>query len=251
MSKSFGKVVTTSIAKQIAVNIREAILQGRVGVDQRLPTESELASQFGVSRPTVREALKRLAAENLVRSRRGPTGGNFVKKPSLQEVQQSLANSMMLLVGLGDFSHNHIVETRLELESLCCRLAAKHRTKEQLESMGREICIQEASNLSDVEFCASDVRFHITLAHASHNPLLAFLTSALLDSLQPVTNLIVFRFRDRKRSATHHKRILHALETRDAEAAVAALALQMNYIKNKYKEARAWRLDNVDVKPNA
>jgi DNA-binding FadR family transcriptional regulator len=248
MSQNFGKIVTTSIAKQISANIREAILQGRIGVDQRLPTESDLAAQFQVSRPTIREALKRLAAENLVRSRRGPTGGNFVKKPSLQEVQQSLSNSMMLLVGLGDFSHDHIVETRLELEGLCCRLAAKHRTREQLEQMWQEIRLQETPNLSDVEFCASDVRFHITLARASHNPLLAFLTSALLESLQPVTNLIVFRFRDRKRSVSHHKRILRALEARDARASEKAVALQMAYIRKKYKEARAWRLDQAALR---
>jgi DNA-binding FadR family transcriptional regulator len=68
------------------------------------------------------EALKRLAAENLVRSRRGPTGGNFVKKPSLPEMQALLSNSMMLMIS-GDFSHNHIIETRLE-QGLCCRLAA-------------------------------------------------------------------------------------------------------------------------------
>jgi GntR family transcriptional repressor for pyruvate dehydrogenase complex len=249
MSNGFGKIVTTSIAKQIAVNIREAILQGRIGVDQRLPTESELAAQFEVSRPTIREALKRLAAENLVRSRRGPAGGNFVKKPSLEEVQQSLSNSMMLLVGLGDFSHDNIVETRLELESLCCRLATKYRTSAQLESMRREILIQENADISDVEFCASDVRFHIVLANASHNPLLAFLTSALLESLQPVTNLIVFRFRDRRRSALHHKRILQALEARDAKAAVSALTLQMAYIKKKYKEARQWSHEKVAVTP--
>jgi GntR family transcriptional regulator, transcriptional repressor for pyruvate dehydrogenase complex len=48
MSHSFGKIVTTSIAKQISTSIREAILQGRIGVDQRLPTESELATQFEV-----------------------------------------------------------------------------------------------------------------------------------------------------------------------------------------------------------
>ena len=245
MPHSFGKIVTTSIAKQISTSIREAILQGRIGVDQRLPTESELATQFEVSRPTIREALKRLAAENLVRSRRGPTGGNFVKKPSLSEVQTSLSNSMMLMVSLGDFSHDHIIETRLELEGLCCRLAAKHRTKQQLEQMWQEARLQETPDLSDVEFCASDVRFHMTLARASHNPLLAFLTSALLESLQPVTNLIVFRFRDRKQSALHHRRILKALEAGDAPAAETALVLQMTYIRKKYKEARAWKLSHA------
>ena len=56
----FGDVVTASAAKQIAENIRTAILEGRLKVDARLPAEDELASRFNVSRPTIREALKRL-----------------------------------------------------------------------------------------------------------------------------------------------------------------------------------------------
>jgi GntR family transcriptional regulator, transcriptional repressor for pyruvate dehydrogenase complex len=114
--------------------------------------------------------------------------------------------------------------------------------------MQNEILVQKGHDVDDVAFCASDVRFHVILANASHNPLLAFLTAALLDSLQPVTNLIVFRFRDRKQSATHHTKIMRALEARNAEAAVAALEVQMAYIKTKYKQARAWQLNNVEKK---
>lgn len=74
MEPSYGQIVTTSAASQIADQLQQAIMDGRLKVDERLPTEEELAAQFGVSRPTVREALKRLAARHLIRSRRGPTG---------------------------------------------------------------------------------------------------------------------------------------------------------------------------------
>ena len=69
------QIVTKSAAKQIAEHIRGAILEGRLKGDERLPTEEELAARYGVSRPTVREALKRLAAQNLISSKRGPAGG--------------------------------------------------------------------------------------------------------------------------------------------------------------------------------
>jgi nitrite reductase/ring-hydroxylating ferredoxin subunit len=74
--------VTASAAKQISESLRAAIMDGRLKVDERLPTEEELAQRFKVSRPTVREALKRLAAQHLIRSRRGPAGGNFVSSPA-------------------------------------------------------------------------------------------------------------------------------------------------------------------------
>ena len=73
-------LTTQSLARQIAEQLRDAIVAGRLGADERLPGEEQLAKQFGVSRPTVREALKRLAAQHLIRSRRGPTGGTFVDR---------------------------------------------------------------------------------------------------------------------------------------------------------------------------
>ena len=82
----FPVIVTAGLAKQIAESLREQILSGQIKVAERLPTEEELARQFGVSRPTIREALKRLAAENLIQSRRGPRGGSTVKHPRPEEV---------------------------------------------------------------------------------------------------------------------------------------------------------------------
>lgn len=241
MSDNFAPIVTISAAKQIANALREAILDGRFAVDVRLPTEEELASRFGVSRPTIREALKRLAAENLVHSRRGPTGGNFVKKPSLGEIQTSLANSTMLLVSLQEFTHDEIAEARLSLESVCCDLACRHGRKSDFKAMREELARQLDPALTDVEFCASDVRFHVGLARATRNPLLTLVISAILEGLQPITNLIVFRFRDRALIASQHGLMLNALETRDAKSAKAVLEEQIGYLRTKYKEARAWR----------
>ena len=76
--------------RSLAEAMRESILSGALAVDQRLPNEAELAAQFDVSRPTVREALKRLAAKNLIRSRRGASGGNFVTLPSREQVRSDL-----------------------------------------------------------------------------------------------------------------------------------------------------------------
>ena len=86
----FPVIVTAGLAKQIAESLREHILSGRIKVDERLPTEEELARQFGVSRPTIREALKRLAAENLIQSRRGPRGGSTVRHPRPEEISADL-----------------------------------------------------------------------------------------------------------------------------------------------------------------
>ena len=83
---NYEPVVNVSLAKQISERILESITDGTLKADDQLPTEEVLASQFQVSRPTIREALKRLAAQSLIRSRRGPSGGTFVNRPSLVDV---------------------------------------------------------------------------------------------------------------------------------------------------------------------
>src|SRR3954451_10654398 len=143
MAVEFGSVVTVSAARQIAESLRAAIMDGRLKVDERLPTEEELAQRFKVSRPTVREALKRLAAQHLIRSRRGPTGGNFVSSPAPEEAAQSLANAATLMVAVGDISLDAMATARLELEVVCCRLAAANRTGEHLDTMRRELESQQ------------------------------------------------------------------------------------------------------------
>lgn len=241
MSIKYELQITDSLASQIAKSIRDAILAGRLQVDERLPTEEELAQKFGVSRPTIREALKRLAAQNLIRSRRGPSGGTFVKRPSEEESRSSLANAVSLMVSMGEFSLDEITEARHELESICCRLAAKNRQESQLAEMAVELEIQKDRDITDVDFCASDVRFHRALVNATQNPVLQFVMVSVVEALQPIANMVVFRFRERKLIANQHQRLYEAIRAQDSDAAETVFTEQMTYLREKYAEAREWR----------
>lgn len=241
MAIQYASINTESAASQIAKRLRAAILEGKLRVDERLPTEEELADRFGVSRPTIREALKRLAAQNLVRSRRGPSGGTFVTSPSIDEAMESLAAVTTMLVSVGAFGMTEIAEARHQLELVCARLATLRHTEEHLRAMEAEIAVQRDPNLSDIEFCASDVRFHRAIVDASANPLFQFLMAALVEALQPVSNLIVFRFRDRAETVRQHSNILSAIRRRDIESTEAALTEQMIYLRERFALARRWR----------
>lgn len=241
MEPSYGQIVTTSAASQIADQLQQAIMDGRLKVDERLPTEEELAAQFGVSRPTVREALKRLAARHLIRSRRGPTGGTFVTGPSPEELATSLGTSVTLLVATGGVSLEEMATARLEMEAVCCRLAALNRTEAHLSALEAEIALQRTASLSDQDFCASDVRFHRTIVDAAGNALLRFLMNAVVEALMPVSNMIIFRVRDRKEIVAHHETLLAALRDRDGEAAVTALGGLVRYIRAQYEKAEEAR----------
>ncbi len=241
MEPTYGQIVTTSAASQIADQLQQAIMDGRLKVDERLPTEEELAAQFGVSRPTVREALKRLAARHLIRSRRGPTGGTFVTGPSPEELATSLGTSVTLLVAGGGVSLDEIATARLEMEAVCCRLAAQNRTEAHLAALEAEIAIQRNAAVSDQDFCASDVRFHRAVVDAAGNALLRFLMNAVVEALMPVSNMIIFRVRDRAEIVAHHERMLDALRAHDGEGAVAALGGLVHYIRAQYARAEEAR----------
>lgn len=238
MSIDYRPLKTASLSQQIAESIRQSILSGSLQADERLPTEEELAQRFAVSRPTIREALKRLAAQNLVRSRRGPAGGTFVKRPTAADLGEHLTGAMTLMVGLDEFSIQEICEARRELESICCRMAASNRRARQIDAMVQELELQRQPTLSAEEFCASDVRFHRAIADATHNGVLRFLMFAVIEALQPIANMIAFRFRQREVIIDQHFRLLEALRLQQAETAVAVIQQQIDYLQQQQLKAQ-------------
>ena len=235
----YAPLMTAGLAKQIAEQIRESITDGRLKADDRLPTEEELAQQFQVSRPTIREALKRLAAQSLIRSRRGPTGGTFINRPSREEVSSNLTTATALLVGLGEFKVPEILDARQDLEVLCVRQAAARCKEAELSAMVRELEIQRDASISDEDFCASDVRFHRAIADATHNSVLKFVMFTVIEALQPIENMVVFRVRERKVIVRQHEEILSALQVNDAEAAAKAIREQTAYLRERFDAAQA------------
>ncbi len=220
--------------------MRAAILDGRLKVDERLPTEEELAARYSVSRPTIREALKRLAAQNLVRSRRGPTGGTFISRPTPMELRTTLANAATLMVTLGEFDVEAITEARREMEQLCLRLAIERRSDTHLQQMADELAMQRES-ISDEEFCASDIRFHRALVDATANPVLQFNMVTVIEALQPLMNMIANRYRERLVVVSHHEALLGALQARKGEQAAAALDQLIDYLCQQYHQAQQSR----------
>ncbi|WP_370298658.1 FadR/GntR family transcriptional regulator [Pontibacterium sp.] len=241
MSFEVEPVNRSSLSSQIADQLQEAILDGTLKADDRLPTEEELSKRYQVSRPTIREALKRLAAKNLVRSKRGPTGGTFVTKPSVTQLSDSLTSAATMLVSLKEVDLDEINAARLELETTCCRLAAEERTEAQLIAMAEELERQSDDQITAEDFCASDVRFHRIIADASGNRMLSFVMYAVIEALQPVSNMISYRFRERAVIVDQHNRLLEALRERDANTACAVLSEQIEYLAARHQDAQAWR----------
>ena len=176
--------ITSDLSAQIAKEIRDAIVDGRMIVDERLPSEAELAEQFNVSRPTVREALKRLAAQSLIRTQRGAFGGAFVNRLSYEEAYGQQITTSTLLLSMNAVSFDTACEARYALERACAPLAAARRTADHLATMRAEIHRQGQPGLTDEAFCASDVAFHRALVDAAGNPVLSYQLAGAVEAMQ-------------------------------------------------------------------
>ena len=206
---------SADLSAQIAGAIRDAIVAGKLIVDERLPSEAELADQFNVSRPTVREALKRLAAQALIRTQRGATGGAFVNRLSFEEAYPQQITTSTLLLSMNEVSFETACEARYALERACAPLAAQRRSADQLATMRAEIHRQSQPGLTDEAFCASDVAFHRALVDAAHNPVLSYQLAGAVEAMQPLMNMITFTARSRDAIVTLHTAIANAIEAHD------------------------------------
>ncbi len=211
------------LSAEIADDIRQAIVSGELDVDQRLPSESELAEHFNVSRSTVREALKRLAAQSLIRTQRGASGGAFVNRLRFEDAYSQQITTSTLLLSMNAVSFETACEARFALERSVAHLAAARRTEEHLSIMRTEIARQQEDGLTDEAFCASDVTFHRAFVDAAQNPVLSYQLAGAVEGMQPLMNMITFTARDRTLIAQLHTDILDAVEAHDRKAAMVSL----------------------------
>ncbi|GAA0802579.1 FadR/GntR family transcriptional regulator [Spirilliplanes yamanashiensis] len=165
----------------LADELRADITSGRLRPGQRLPAEPELCARAGVSRSTVREALRLLASQHLVVTTRGVTGGSFVAQPDAGKLSDSLAVGMTMLrsaamVGLAD-----LVEVREVLEAPIAELAAARRTEDDLVAL-REALFDPA-DAGVEEMVRAHAEFHGALAAATGNPLFELVTRPLYQLL--------------------------------------------------------------------
>lgn len=230
------------LSAQIAKAIRDAIMSGKLLVDERLPSEAELSDQFNVSRPTVREALKRLGAQSLIRTQRGATGGAFVNRLRFEDAYGQQITTSTLLLSMNDVSFAVACEARYALERACAPLAAERRTADHLATMRAEAHRQSQPGLTDEAFCASDVAFHRALVDAAGNPVISYQLAGAVEAMQPLMNMITFSARSREKIVSLHVQIADALEARDAiavDTTLAALAAYTNELAQNVITARA------------
>ena len=214
---------------QVEQQIREAILSGQFAQGDKLPAEVQLAEQFGVSRPTVREALGSLVSAGLIRKIPGVAGGSFVNSVTTDSLSRSLGDSVDTILRLGALDIDEITVVRRALEVPAARLAANHRGEEHLARMSAIVQQQRTTTLDDPLIPSYDLEFHATVGEASGNRLLSAFIRALHSAAKPVQFLDVTQQVARK-TIRQHAAIVAALKAADPDAAGEAMETHLEYV---------------------
>src|SRR5581483_9997186 len=169
--------------QQVEDQIRAAIRSGVVKTGQKLPTEVALSRDFGVSRTTVREALRSLVADGLIEKVPGAGGGSFVRMLDSHSFGIELGQDIENLLRVGSIVYYEAADVRRMLEVPCVRLDAEHRTDEEAAELREIVDKQKTLSYDDPRVPELDVRFHSLIGKASGNRVAA----AFVDALHRVT----------------------------------------------------------------
>jgi GntR family transcriptional repressor for pyruvate dehydrogenase complex len=217
--------------ERIVSQIEQRFEAGDLKVGDQLPSERELAEQFGVSRTAVREAVKALRQKGLLEIR--PGRGTFITNGTSDSIRSSLG--MLMRIGATKGT-GYLTEVREILEPEIAALAASRITEEYITAMQEAVQTMDTA-LDNVDvFVEADLDFHLALAEGTQNPIVPILMDSIIDLLREQRKRTGLTKGGLQRGQIHHKKILDAVTSRDTQAARQAM---QNHLKQVRKDSNA------------
>lgn len=231
MTMRFKPIKPKKVSSQIADQIRESILAGDFSPGDKLPPERELAEMFGVSRPSVREALNILASAGLVMSYQG--GGTVV----LSLVDSGQSNALSELIRTQQDRALEVIEVRKCMESWTAFYAAQRALPEDLRRLDEILQGMERNLAGQLPSEDLDANLHIIIARATHNIVWLHLMQSLFDAMKEfqrgVWRAVYLTAEDHNLLYQHHSAIVEAIRTRDAEGAREAMMHHLTFAEQR------------------
>lgn len=224
--------------EEIATQIRLELAEGRLQVGSRLPSERALSEQFGVSRNTLREALRSLEHAGLIRLQKGAHGGAFISERS----GDAIIAGLMDMYHLGAIQPAQLTEARIWLEEIVVREACRRATEQDFEALEANVRdAAEATRAGDFALRArTHLEFHRMLARMTGNPIMVIVMNGVLDVLAHFIGKIGQQDNPYVMPSRH--RFLKHFRARDADKAVAEMTMHLKRLQRTY-------LSRVDAAP--
>ena len=226
----FVKLAHKRSFEAVIEQIRAQINAGHLREGDRLPTERDLAEQLGVSRNTVREAIRSLENSGMLRLKKGPGGGAFIHSGSGDAVTKALSD----LYRLGSVQPSSLTEARLILGPAVARLACERWDAQDMQALEDNVRkSREANERNDHLLRAqANLEFHKLLAQASKNPILVVMTNALVEMVREFLQVLGAMPNDYVLAS--RERMLDHLRRRDTAAATEEAAKYLEWTQNIY-----------------
>jgi len=219
--------------RKVAARIGERILARELREGERLPSETELARQFGVNRSTVREALRELESRGLVQRRPGSKLMS-VSRPHHEAVAAGVSHALLL----HDVTVRNVWEALTILEPPLAEAAARNRSASDLECITAAADAFGAQHASASQAVHSTAEFFRCIGRATHNPVLGLAQEPLLQLLEPSLGVMIDKVpQARARIATAQRRLAEALAARAPEAAHQWMARHIRDFRKGYELA--------------
>ena len=233
-----GDFEVYTITEQITDHLMHTIVFEAVDEGEKLPSEAELADLFGVSRKTVREALKSLSDMKLLESKTGRNGGHYVAKITQSHVFKSVQSSIPNF-SLKDVTFNNIYEMRLLIDVKAAYLAALNRSKEDLERIKYHLYTIKTKEMADHLFFRSDYEVHRSIGKASKNKLIVISLDLLSRTLAPMFQYIPCPADLKELLIFELEQIYIAIRYKDPDRAVEAMSKHIYHFNHFFQERDA------------
>lgn len=224
-------------ADVLAGRLREQILRGDLAEGSDLPTERDLGEQAGVSRATVREALRILDSEGLIDTRVGRNGGSFVARPTSAGIEHSVE----IFIRGQRIRLDAVLEARWAIEPASARFAALHRTEDDLAELERcQQALEQAAFGKDIAlYVRANLDWHVQVVRSSHNELMIAFIAAVAQPVYEASDVEGFSSPGVRQAVIRaHASVLDAIRARDADAAERRMARHVGaYIADLQKLA--------------
>jgi GntR family transcriptional regulator, transcriptional repressor for pyruvate dehydrogenase complex len=224
-----------SAPEQISAAIREWILEGTLRSGDRLPSEEKLAETFGVSRPTVREALRELRSASLLTSTRGRTGGYRVAEMSVRTLGASVAEAISFSLSMQTLSPAQLFEVRLALEVQSAETAAVRRTDADLARLRGAMAQLLDLPADPDDVLTRDLAFHRVLAECTHNPLIIGFAGATTTAFRHVAADVGAI--SAGEMVAHVEEVVDAVSAGDSRSAGEAMRAHLHYFASYFRLA--------------
>lgn len=243
--KPSDTILRRKLSDQVRERLMQLIQDGDLGPGSEMPSERELMSRYGVGRPAIREAMQSLEQMGLIEIHHGERARVLALTP--QSMLDQIGMATRHLLAASPETLNDLREARLMFETGMARRAAERARPADLAKLRDLIEEQRDYERDPARYVSADMKFHITLAKISGNPVLTAVSEALLRWLFDFHSELIRLPGNEKVSLAEHQQILERVAKGDAHGAERAMADHLNRVNKLNRKGKLARMRKKEV----